>query len=37
VRVPIPTGSATDLTVELGRETTAEELNAVVKAAADGP
>jgi glyceraldehyde 3-phosphate dehydrogenase len=37
VRVPIPTGSATDLTVELGRDTTAEELNAVVKAAADGP
>ncbi|MCW2665385.1 MAG: gap [Frankiales bacterium] len=37
VRVPIPTGSATDLTVELGRETTAEELNAAVKAAADGP
>ena len=37
VRVPIPTGSATDLTVELGRETTADELNAVVKAAADGP
>ena len=37
VRVPIPTGSATDLTVELGRETTAEELNAAVKAAAEGP
>ncbi len=37
VRVPIPTGSATDLTVELGREATAEEVNAVVKAAADGP
>jgi len=37
VRVPIPTGSATDLTVVLARETTAEELNAVVKAAADGP
>ncbi len=36
VRVPIPTGSATDLTVELGRETTAEELNAAVKAAAAG-
>ena len=36
VRVPIPTGSATDLTVELGRETTAEELNAAVKAAAEG-
>jgi glyceraldehyde 3-phosphate dehydrogenase len=37
VRVPIPTGSATDLTVELGRETTAEELNAAVQAAAEGP
>jgi glyceraldehyde 3-phosphate dehydrogenase len=37
VRVPIPTGSATDLTVELGRDTTAEELNAVVQTAADGP
>jgi glyceraldehyde 3-phosphate dehydrogenase len=37
VRVPIPTGSATDLTMELGRETTAEEVNAAVQAAADGP
>src|SRR5689334_15671691 len=37
VRVPIPTGSATDLTVELSRDTTADELNAAVKAAADGP
>jgi glyceraldehyde 3-phosphate dehydrogenase len=37
VRVPIPTGSATDLTVELGREASAEEINAAVKAAADGP
>jgi len=37
VRVPIPTGSATDLTVELGRDTTAEELNDVVRAAAEGP
>ncbi len=37
VRVPIPTGSATDLTVELSREATAEEVNAAVKAAADGP
>ncbi len=37
VRVPIPTGSATDLTVELGREVTAEEVNAAVQAAADGP
>ncbi len=37
VRVPIPTGSATDLTVELGREATVDEVNAAVKAAADGP
>ena len=37
VRVPIPTGSATDLTMVLGRETTAEELNAVVRKAAEGP
>ncbi|MCA1720502.1 MAG: type I glyceraldehyde-3-phosphate dehydrogenase, partial [Actinobacteria bacterium] len=37
VRVPIPTGSATDLTVELSREATADEVNAAVKAAADGP
>jgi glyceraldehyde 3-phosphate dehydrogenase len=36
VRVPIPTGSATDLTVEVGREVTVEEVNAAVKAAADG-
>jgi glyceraldehyde 3-phosphate dehydrogenase len=37
LRVPIPTGSATDLTVKLSRETTVEELNAAVRAAADGP
>ncbi len=37
LRVPIPTGSATDLTVEVGRETTVDEVNAAVKAAADGP
>jgi glyceraldehyde 3-phosphate dehydrogenase len=36
LRVPIPTGSATDLTFEAGRETSAEEVNAAVKAAADG-
>ncbi len=36
LRVPTPTGSVTDLTFEAGRETTAEEVNAVVKAAADG-
>ncbi|RJS47131.1 type I glyceraldehyde-3-phosphate dehydrogenase [Nocardioides cavernaquae] len=38
VRVPTPTGSLTDLTFEAGRETTVEEVNAIVKAAADsGP
>ena len=37
LRVPVPTGSATDLTFEAGRETTAAEVNAAVKAAADGP
>jgi glyceraldehyde 3-phosphate dehydrogenase len=37
LRVPTPTGSATDLTFEAGRETTVEEVNAAVKAAAEGP
>ncbi|MEV4115875.1 type I glyceraldehyde-3-phosphate dehydrogenase [Nonomuraea sp. NPDC049695] len=37
MRVPIPTGSATDLTVDVSREVTVEEVNAAVKAAADGP
>ena len=37
MRVPVPTGSATDLTFEAGRETTVEEVNAIVKAAAEGP
>ncbi len=37
LRVPVPTGSATDLTFEAGRETTVEEVNAAVKAAAEGP
>lgn len=36
LRVPVPTGSATDLTVEVGRETTVDEVNAAVKAAAEG-
>ena len=36
-RVPIPTGSATDLTVTVARDTTVEEVNAAFKAAADGP
>ena len=38
MRVPTPTGSATDLTFEAARETTVEEVNAIVKAAAEsGP
>jgi len=36
LRVPVPTGSATDLTFEASRETSADEVNAAVKAAADG-
>ncbi len=34
MRVPTPTGSATDLTFEAARETTVEEVNALIKAAA---
>ena len=37
LRVPIPTGSATDLTVEVGRETTVDEVNGFFRAAAAGP
>ena len=37
LRVPIPTGSATDLTVNVSRETTVDEVNAAVRAAAEGP
>ena len=37
MRVPVPTGSATDLTVELEKEATAAEINAAMKAAAEGP
>jgi glyceraldehyde 3-phosphate dehydrogenase len=36
IRVPVPTGSATDLTFEAGRETTVEEVNAIIEKAADG-
>ncbi|MBP2703473.1 type I glyceraldehyde-3-phosphate dehydrogenase [Microbispora sp. RL4-1S] len=36
LRVPIPTGSATDLTVEVKRETSVEEVNAALKAASEG-
>lgn len=37
LRVPTITGSATDLTFTASREVTVEEVNAAVKAAADGP
>jgi glyceraldehyde 3-phosphate dehydrogenase len=37
VRVPTPSGSVTDLTVVLKRPATAAEVNAAVRAAADGP
>ena len=38
LRVPVPTGSATDLTVTVGRETTVDEVNAAFEAAASsGP
>jgi glyceraldehyde 3-phosphate dehydrogenase len=38
VRAPVPTGSVVDLTVEANRETSIEEINGALKAAADdGP
>ena len=37
VRVPTPDGSLVDLTCELAKKTTKEEINAAMKAAADGP
>jgi len=37
LRVPIPDGSLTDFTVILKKEVTAEQVNAAMKAAADGP
>jgi glyceraldehyde 3-phosphate dehydrogenase len=37
MRVPTLTGSATDVAIELEREATKEEINAAMKAAADGP
>ncbi|MCX6231638.1 MAG: type I glyceraldehyde-3-phosphate dehydrogenase [Bacteroidetes bacterium] len=37
MRVPTPDGSVVDLTVELAKNTTKEEINAAIKAAADGP
>ena len=37
MRVPVLTGSATDVAIELEREATKEEINAAMKAAANGP
>ncbi|WP_263730579.1 type I glyceraldehyde-3-phosphate dehydrogenase [Cellulomonas sp. SG140] len=37
LRVPVITGSATDLTFTAPKETTVDEVNAAVKAAAEGP
>lgn len=37
VRVPTPTGSMIDLVAELKKEVTVEEVNAAMKAAAEGP
>jgi glyceraldehyde 3-phosphate dehydrogenase len=36
IRAPVPTGSVVDLTFEAERETSVEEVNAALKAAADG-
>ncbi|GAB5500151.1 MAG: type I glyceraldehyde-3-phosphate dehydrogenase [Pseudohongiellaceae bacterium] len=37
MRVPVPDGSIVDLTVEVERDTSIEEINAAMKAAAEGP
>jgi glyceraldehyde 3-phosphate dehydrogenase len=37
VRAPVATGSVVDLVCEVSKETTAEEINAAAKAAAEGP
>ena len=37
LRVPVPTGSATDLTIKLAKEATKDDINAAIKAAAEGP
>lgn len=37
LRVPVPTGSATDLTVELSKEVSVAEINSAMKQAAEGP
>ena len=36
LRVPVPTGSATDLTVELAKEVSVAQINAVLKKASEG-
>ena len=35
--LPVPTGSLTDFVVTVGREVTAEEVNAALKSASEGP
>lgn len=37
MRVPVPVGSVTDLTVELSKEVSAADINSALKAAAEGP
>jgi glyceraldehyde 3-phosphate dehydrogenase len=37
LRVPVPTGSITDLTVDLAKEVTVDEVNAAYRTAAEGP
>ena len=37
LRVPVPVGSITDLTVMLEKSTSIEEINETIKAAAEGP
>jgi glyceraldehyde 3-phosphate dehydrogenase len=37
IRAPVPTGSIVDLTVRVQKDTSVEEINAAMKAAAEGP
>ena len=37
MRAPVPTGSVVDLTIEANRETTVDEVNSALLAAANGP
>lgn len=37
MRVPVPTGSVVDLTVNLSKEASVEDINQAIKAAAEGP